>query len=621
MRFLNRLKVRTKIGLLMALSVLGILAVGILAAMSLRESMVNDRLDKLRAQVSSAVTLAAALEARVVAHELTRQDAQGLFHRDIRAIRFDRGTGYLVVIQMPSGGTIMHGANPALEGVPSSIDKATGQQIAQVLLKALGTGDEGTATYMFPRPGQTEALRKVAALARFAPWDIAVYASAYTDDLDAMFKATLLRMGEVAGVILLLTTAAAWLVSRDITASVGALTSGMDRLANGDLAVVVPGTGRRDEFGGMARALLVFKENGLQRVALEGEIAANRASVEADRARSEAGKAREAAEDQLAITALARGLNHLANGNLTHQIAEAFAPKTQQLKDDFNVTAARLRQTIATMAGAIHGITNGTGEITQAADDLSRRTEQQAASLEQTAAALDQITATVRKTAEGANHVQAVVSTAKTNAEQSSGVMREAVTAMDGIRKASQEVGQIIGVIDEIAFQTNLLALNAGVEAARAGDAGRGFAVVASEVRALAQRSAQAAKEIKQLISASSNQIGQGVRLVSETGESLQRIAGQVSDVYTAITEIAASAKEQSAGLQEVNVAVNQMDQVTQQNAAMVEQSTAASHSLAQEAAELGRLTQQFQVDEAPSGRTAGAKVQSMRRPPRLKVV
>ncbi|MGH6955246.1 MAG: methyl-accepting chemotaxis protein, partial [Caulobacteraceae bacterium] len=249
---------------------------------------------------------------------------------------------------------------------------------------------------------------------------------------------------------------------------------------------------------------------------------------------------------------------------------------------------------------AAFGMRSGSGEISQAADNLSKRTEQQAASLEETAAALDEITATVRKTAEGANHAREIVSTARADAEQSGEVVRRAVGAMSAIEQSAQQISQIIGVIDEIAFQTNLLALNAGVEAARAGDAGKGFAVVASEVRALAQRSADAAKEIKALISASTQQVGQGVDLVGQTGQSLERIVGQVAEITGVVSEIAASAQEQATGLQEVNTAVNQMDQVTQQNAAMVEQSTAASHSLSQEAGELARLVGRFKVGEEP---------------------
>ena len=388
---------------------------------------------------------------------------------------------------------------------------------------------------------------------------------------------------------------------RGISAPLVQMTAAMGRLANHELETEVPGVGRGDEIGAMAAAVQVFKANGLKSVALATAAAASQAASDANRARAEVEKARETAEDQAAIVALAHGLNALAGGNLMHEIRETVGPKAQQLKDDFNETAGRLRETMGTIATAIGGMTGGVGEISQAADDLSRRTEQQAATLEETAAALDQVTATVRKTAEGAGHAQAVVATTKEDAKHSSAVVRQAVQAMSEIEQSAERIGQIIGVIDEIAFQTNLLALNAGVEAARAGDAGRGFAVVASEVRALAQRSAQAAKEIKQLISTSSSQVARGVKLVDETGQSLDRIATQVTEVHAAITEIAASAKEQATALQGVNTAINQMDQVTQQNAAMVEQSTAASHSLMQETAELGRLTSFFQIDARPA--------------------
>jgi methyl-accepting chemotaxis protein len=252
---------------------------------------------------------------------------------------------------------------------------------------------------------------------------------------------------------------------------------------------------------------------------------------------------------------------------------------------------------VATVAGNATGIRAGSGEIAKAADDLSRRTEQQAASLEETAAALDQITATVNRTAEGAGQAKTIVEAARSQAEASGEIVREAVGAMNAIEHSSRQIGQIIGVIDEIAFQTNLLALNAGVEAARAGDAGRGFAVVASEVRALAQRSAEAAKEIKGLIAASAGEVKSGVELVGRTSEALGAIVSQVSEISSVVGEIASSAHEQATGLKQVNTAVNQMDQMTQQNAAMVEQSTAASRNLSNEAEDLGRLMARFKVD------------------------
>ncbi|MCX7589093.1 methyl-accepting chemotaxis protein [Phenylobacterium sp. 58.2.17] len=397
------------------------------------------------------------------------------------------------------------------------------------------------------------------------------------------------------------------------------ITAAVGELSAGRYEKPVGGADKHDEVGEIARALEGFRHGLAENRALRaGQEAAN-AQAEAERRRSEAERAAVAEQQAVVVTALAKALERLAHGDLTARVEAQVSPEYEALKHDFNVAMSQLQNTMGVVVGATSSMRSGADEISKAADDLSRRTEQQAASLEETAAALDQITATVRKTAEGANHAQGVVATARSNAAESADVVQRATAAMGQIEDSSKQIGQIIGVIDEIAFQTNLLALNAGVEAARAGDAGKGFAVVASEVRALAQRSAEAAKEIKTLINASSAQVGQGVSLVADTGKALQLIVSQVAEINGIVTEIAASAQEQAVGLQQVNTAVNQMDQVTQQNAAMVEESTAASHSLAGEAVELARLIGQFKTGEqgaaaastrapAPTPRAAPAK-------------
>jgi methyl-accepting chemotaxis protein len=317
-----------------------------------------------------------------------------------------------------------------------------------------------------------------------------------------------------------------------------------------------------------------------------------------ERERLEAERLQAQKEQGALITTLAHNLHKVAEGDLTAVIAADFTGGYREIKDDFNAAITAMREAMRGIAEASASLRSGSSEIAHAADDLSHRTEQQAASLEETAAALDQITATVKRSAEGAGQASKVASTARVSAERSGEVVRQAVGAMSQIESSSKQIAQIIGVIDEIAFQTNLLALNAGVEAARAGDAGRGFAVVAQEVRALAQRSADAAREIKTLISNSNDHVEQGVRLVGETGEALGDIVGKVAEIDGLINEIARSSGEQATGLNQVNSALNQMDQVTQRNAAMVEQTNAAAATLLRDAEDLGGMIARFKMGD-----------------------
>lgn len=321
-------------------------------------------------------------------------------------------------------------------------------------------------------------------------------------------------------------------------------------------------------------------------------------ALEDERRQVEKEREARAVEQAHVVRTIAGGLRHMASGDLTSRINEAFSGDYEELRKDFNLAVDRLQETMKTVLSASHAIGNGAVEISRAAEDLSHRTEQQAASLEETAAALEQITATVKKTASNASHASEIVAVAKTAAETGGEVVGSVIAAMSNIEQSSKQITDIIGVIDEIAFQTNLLALNAGVEAARAGDAGRGFAVVAQEVRALAQRSSEASREIKALIKASGEHVGSGVRLVGESGEALKKIVDQVVEINALVNEMAQAAQQQSTGIEEVNAAVTQMDQVTQQNAAMVEESTAASRNLADETKELAELVSYFKVGQ-----------------------
>ena len=358
----------------------------------------------------------------------------------------------------------------------------------------------------------------------------------------------------------------------------------MEALAAGDLDSEILFTDYQDCVGRITRAMHSFRDAAVARIAAEQEVRKNQDS------------------QQIVVDALAGGLQQLASGNLSCRINAAFPSEYEQLRDNFNATSEALAAAIGSVAEAAEAIRTGSTEISTASDDLSRRTEQQAASLEETAAAMDQVTSSVRDTAKSAGDVSQAVAQAQADAQEGGRVAREAVEAMGGIEKSAQQIAQIISVIDGIAFQTNLLALNAGVEAARAGDAGKGFAVVASEVRALAQRSADAAKDIKELINVSTQQVDTGVKLVSRTGDALDRITTKVADTAGMIQQIAHGAQEQAGAISQVNTVVNDMDKMTQQNAAMVEQSTAAARSLADEANRLATLVNQFALGQQTSG-------------------
>ncbi len=385
-----------------------------------------------------------------------------------------------------------------------------------------------------------------------------------------------------------------WLLARSVTAPLTDLGRSMQALAGHDFDQPIGGLGRSDEFGVFAGVLNDFRAKLRE---------ADRAGFERDATRD---------EQERVVAELGRGLTRLAEGDLDATITAPFPAAYEGLRADFNRTLETLGTIVASVVNNANSIRDRSIEISASSDDLSRRTESQAAALEETAAALGELTASVVSAAERAAEVETVVGEAKAEAESSGSVVCDAVAAMSEIKRSSDEISQIIGVIDDIAFQTNLLALNAGVEAARAGEAGRGFAVVASEVRSLAQRSSEAARQIKALIEGSAKQVQDGVSLVGQAGTALTSIVDRVSEISSLVSEIASGAKEQSTGLGEINIAITQLDQVTQQNAAMVEESTTASHALSQDAAHLGEVVGCFRIgrrDEDGSSPAAPVQV------------
>ena len=360
-------------------------------------------------------------------------------------------------------------------------------------------------------------------------------------------------------------------LNRSVVTPIDRLAGQLGQMTNGDFSAVIEAPTGNDEVAAIQSAARAFREAGL---------------------------AKQAADEQQAVVVntLAEGLNALAEGDLTHRIERPFTASYETLRESYNQSVDHMAEMMRKVAASATSVSTGAAEIRAASDDLAQRNEQQAASLEETAAAMNQVTHIVKDTASGTSDVQRTIAEAHKEASDGGAVVARAIEAMAAIQRSAQEITQIINVIDSISFQTNLLALNAGVEAARAGDAGKGFAVVANEVRALAQRSADAAKDIKALITNSTEQVSGGVALVGETGTLLETIVTRVGEIRERITEIARSTETQATNLQQVNSAVGDMDRMTQQNAAMVEQSTAAARSLAGEATELSSQVAQFRT-------------------------
>ncbi|MGL3607024.1 methyl-accepting chemotaxis protein [Rhizobium sp. G187] len=371
----------------------------------------------------------------------------------------------------------------------------------------------------------------------------------------------------------------------------------MTQMATGTYSELVPHSERRDEIGQIAAAVEVFRKAGLENQRLQSDAERARAVIDQERSARDQDRAIEAEALRFVIETLGAGLHRLADCNIRMTLDEPFDHRFERLREDFNHSIATFQTTLERVLVETRRLHENSMEMREGSSNLATRTEQQAAALEQTSSALEQVTATVNASADRTQDTRNLVREAKDSAIASAEVVRSAVTAMERIEQASSEIGQIIGVIDEIAFQTNLLALNAGVEAARAGEAGKGFAVVAQEVRELAQRSATAARDIKGLIQKSSTEVSSGVRLVGETGSALDRIGEFVTQIDTNIDAIALAAKEQALGLKEISAAVENIDQMTQRNAAMVEETSAISHALAAGATELSNLVGRFQLN------------------------
>ncbi|WP_298190798.1 methyl-accepting chemotaxis protein [Novosphingobium sp.] len=441
------------------------------------------------------------------------------------------------------------------------------QEVNTVLLPALERGD------MLATEASKQKLDAIFARERSAILLLTEHATAARDALvstSALTVSALLLVMALAGAgTVALIVASVRLISRHVLDPLAETASMMTMMAAGDLEAGRRSDHRADEIGDMTRAIEVF--------------------------RSAARMQREDAQKQeLVVTRMGTALGKLAEGDLVHRIEPPFPSEYEQLRGAYNSAAERLDSVLARVGGSAVSVSNGAAEIRTAASDLASRNQSQAASVEESSAAMKQVAGIVAATAARTREVETEIALATEDAQAGGALVNEAMVAMSAIERSSQEIDRIIGLIDSIAFQTNLLALNAGVEAARAGDAGRGFAVVATEVRALAQRSADAASEIRTLIATSSREVTGGVNLVGRTGEAITAMVGRVSTLSTLVSEIAQATRDQSQSLDQVSASVTGMDSMTQRNAAMVEQTAAASRSLAEEAGELAAAVSRF---------------------------
>jgi methyl-accepting chemotaxis protein len=590
----KNIRISTRIYLLTAMALLFMATAMIYKTQAANEEVNDERRQMLRNVTESAISVIASYEKLAKDGALSEEEAKTRAVADVMAMRFGEG-GYFFINSF-DGMMVAHPLNAKLIGTDvRGLKDTQGKAFNIELIQLAQNPGSGFVNYYWDKPGQSEPVEKFSYIQGFKPWGWGIGTGVYADDLAAKYYASLtttIAITLLAGAATLL---AALAIGRSISRPINRLKDVMLEVSRNQTHSTVPDTDRKDEIGNMADALVLLRNSVIERNELEIRQREQQGLLDGERSANEERQAAVARSQSRVVETIGSALERLAQGDLTVDVPD-LGRDYEKLRRDFNGATDALKSTIAAIAESTAVVNGSAGEISRAANDLSQRTEQQAASLEETAAALDEITAAVQNSTARAEEAKRMVSEARAGAAKSSEVVRNAIDAMGRIEHSSSKIGEIIGVIDDIAFQTNLLALNAGVEAARAGEAGKGFAVVAQEVRELAQRSANAAKEIKTLINASTTEVSAGVNLVEETGSSLADIERRVNDINERIVAIATAAQEQAVGLREINTAVNQMDQMTQQNAAMVEETSAASQTLAQESGQLASRIAHFQL-------------------------
>jgi methyl-accepting chemotaxis protein len=599
---MKNLKISHQLLLLVLLLIAGFAAATFMQLRTSTQAIYAERYGMLRTQVESGIGIFKKFQALEASGAMGREEAQKRAFEAVSAMTF-KPDGYLFAYDYDVNMRVHPDPKrlgQSFKGKPDS----QGFMYRDELVK-VGRAGGGTVDFLGPKPGQEgdNFLKSSYALA-FEPWQLVLVTGVYVDDLQAQIRSEVFKALSFGLVILVLGSLLAFVVIRNISGPLGAIRQALNAVADEDVTLQIPHTDMKNEVGLMARATQALQQKVRERHAMQERQQRQQEELDGERQQNLDMQRDEAALQARVVSTIGSALEHLAKGDLTVRCGD-LGTRYAGLRDNFDEALGHLEAAMSKVNDKGIDIGGSKEEIRRASNELSQRTERQAANLEETSAALDELSVAVRQTADGARDAAQRVTAVSTEANRSDAVVEEAIGAMSGIEQSSAEITKIIGVIDEIAFQTNLLALNAGVEAARAGESGKGFAVVAQEVRELAQRSAAAAKEIKEQISRSSSQVENGVRLVGEAGHALKRISEQVKSASDIVGRIAHSAAEQDTTLRSISSSLNLLDQATQHNAAMAEETTASAEALSADTEELLNLIRSFRV--SGTGRQPGA--------------